>query len=275
MHLLLLQLLVFLPLGKAGQGQGGCQSPPSLSLTLAGRSRRELPVDDHEDSEEKPDLFVAMPHLVGPRPATEGQKQREKMLSRFGKFWKQPEREAHLPEDSASERFPPRAQARTEPVDSRELEKSPLREEAKKFWHYFMFRKSPASHGVILPIKSHEVHRETCRTVPFSQTITHEDCEKAVVQNHLCFGKCGSAHLPGAGHRAPVFCSHCLPTKFTMMHLPLNCTGLAPVVKVVMLVEECQCQVKTDHGDEHAGSQAEVHAQDSFIPRISTSRAKP
>lgn len=28
---------------------------------------------------------------------------------------------------------------------------------------------SPASQGIILPIKSHEVHQETCRTVPFSQ----------------------------------------------------------------------------------------------------------
>ena len=49
------------------------------------------------------------------------------------------------------------------------MEKSPLREEAKKFWHHFMFRMSPASQGIILPIKSHEVHQETCRTVPFSQ----------------------------------------------------------------------------------------------------------
>ncbi|XP_007954418.1 cerberus [Orycteropus afer afer] len=273
MHLLLLQLLVLLPLGKAGRHQDGGQSQHSLSLELVERSRRELATGNHEEAEEKPDLFVAMPHLVGASPAAEGERQREKMLSRFGRFWKQPERELHLPGDSISEHFPPGTQAFTQSMDGREVERSPLREEAKKFWHYFMFRKSPTSQGVILPIKSHEVHREACRTVPFSQTITHEDCEKVVVQNHLCFGKCGSLHLPGAAQHPHTFCSHCLPIKFTMTHLQLNCTGLAPVVKVVMLVEECQCQVKTDHGHGHleqAGSQTEFYAQGSFIPRSSS-----
>ncbi|XP_049750887.1 cerberus [Elephas maximus indicus] len=273
MHLLLFQLLVLLPLGKAGRQQDGRHSQLFLSPALVERSRRELPMGNHGEAEEKPDLFVAMPHLVGASPALEGQRQREKMLSRFGRLWKQPERELHLPQDSVSRQFSPGSQAITHPMDEREMEKSPLREEAKKFWHYFMFRKSPASQGVILPIKSHEVHRETCRTVPFSQTISHEDCEKVVVQNNLCFGKCGSVHPPGAAQHSHTFCSHCLPTKFTMMHLELNCTGLAPVAKEVMLVEECQCQVKTDHGDGHlgqAGSQTEFHTQDSFIPGFST-----
>ncbi|KAM9641351.1 cerberus [Trichechus inunguis] len=273
MHLLLLQLLVLLPLGTAGWHQDGHQSQHSFFPALVERSRRELPTGNHEEAEEKPDLFVAMPHLVGTSPAVEGQKQTEKMLSRFGRFWKQPEKELHLPGDSVSGHFPPGTQAITQPMDGKEMEKSPLREEAKKFWHYFMFRKSPASQGVILPIKSHEVHRETCRTVPFSQTITHEDCEKVIVQNNLCFGKCGSVHPPGAVQHPHTFCSHCLPTKFTMMHLQLNCTGLAPVVKEVMLVEECQCQVKMDPRDGHleqAGSQAEFHTQDSFIPGFST-----
>ncbi|XP_014699016.1 cerberus [Equus asinus] len=273
MHLLLLQLLVLLPLGKAARHWAGRQSPRSASLVLLERNRRELPVGNHEEAEEKPDLFVAVPHLIGASTAGEGQRQREKMLSRFGRFWKKPEKEVHPPHDLISENFPPGLHAPTQPKDGMQVKKSPLREEAKKFWHHFMFRMSPASQGIILPIKSHEVHQETCRTVPFSQTISHEDCEKVVVQNNLCFGKCASVRSPGAAQHPHTFCFHCLPAKFTTMHLQLNCTGLAPVVKVVMLVEECQCKVKMEHEHGHllqAGSQAEFHAQDPFIPGFST-----
>ncbi|NIG58361.1 cerberus [Pontoporia blainvillei] len=234
-------LLLLLPLGKAARHGGGHQSQNSVSLLLLERHRRELSLGNHEEAEEKPDLFVAVPHLIGASTAGEGQRQREKMLSRFGRSWKKPERELHPPQGSVSEQFFPGTQGLTQPKDGMPMEKPPLREEAKKFWHRFMFRMSPASQGIILPIKSHEVHREACRTVPFSQTITHEDCEKVVVQNNLCFGKCGSVRFPEAAQHY-TFCSHCLPDKFTTMHLQLNCTGLAPVVKLVMLVEECQCK---------------------------------
>ncbi|XP_037347623.1 cerberus [Talpa occidentalis] len=269
---LLLMLLVLLPLGKAVWHKDGSQSQSPVSFVLLERNRRQLPTSNHEEAEEKPDLFVAMPHLLGEGPVGKGQRQREKMLSRFGRFWKKPKRELYLPWDSDSQHIPSRTQPLTQPKDGRQMEKSPLREEAKKFWHHFMFRMSPGSQGVILPIKSHEVHRETCRTVPFSQMITHEDCETVVVQNNLCFGKCGSASFPGAVQQPPTFCSHCSPAKFTMMHLSLNCTDLASVVKVVMMVEECQCKVKTEHKHGHlrAGSQAELHAQDPFIPGFST-----
>ncbi|XP_012625176.1 cerberus [Microcebus murinus] len=267
MQLLLLQLLLLLPLGKGGQPQDGSQGQSSLPLVLLERTRRELPMGNHEEAEEKPDLFVAVPHLIRAGPAGDGQRQREKMLSRLGRFWKKPERELQPPKDSETEHFPPGTQPLAQPTDGTKMERSPLREEAKKFWHHFMFRKSPASQGVVLPIKSHEVHWETCRTVPFSQTITHEDCENVVVQNNLCFGKCGSVHLPGAAQHPHIFCSHCSPTKFTTMRLPLNCTGLTPMVKVVMLVEECQCKVKTEHRDGHL---LQAGFQDSFIPGVST-----
>lgn len=152
MHLLLLQLLVFLPLGTAGQ-----------------RGRRDLHVANHEETEDKPDLFVAVPHLVGTSLAGEGQRQRERMLSRLGKFWKKPETELYPARDVESDHVSLGIQTPTQPADGRKVGRSPLQEEAKKFWHRFMFRKGPASQGIILPIKSHEVHRETCRTVPFNQ----------------------------------------------------------------------------------------------------------
>lgn len=173
MHLLLLCMLVLLPLRKASWRldgrQNGHRNQSALSVVLLERSRRELPVASHEEAEDKPDLFVAVPHLVGTNLAGEDRKQREKMLTRFARFWKKPERELHPPGDLESEHFPLTTQALPQPVNGMKVEKSPLWEEAKKFWHHFMFRKGPASQGVVLPIKSHEVHRETCRTVPFSQ----------------------------------------------------------------------------------------------------------
>ncbi|XP_011363658.1 cerberus [Pteropus vampyrus] len=274
MHLLLLWLLVLLPLGRAAWPLDGRQSQNSVSLVLLERNRRELPMGNHEEAEEKPDLFVAVPHLIGASAAGQGHRQREKMLFRFSRFWKKSERELHPTQGPVNEHFPLGTQALTQSKDRMQMKKSPLQEEAKKFWHHFMFRMSPASQGVILPIKSHEVHQETCRTVPFSQSITHEDCEEIVVQNNLCFGKCGSIRFPGAAQHPHTFCSHCSPAKFTTMHLSLNCTGLGPVVKVVMLVEECQCKVKTEpHEHGHllqAGSQAEFPAQDPFTPGFST-----
>ncbi|XP_036289983.1 cerberus [Pipistrellus kuhlii] len=275
MHLLFLQLLVLLPLGKAAWPQDGGQSQGSVPpVLLLERNPRELPLGNHGEAEEKPDLFVALPHLVGASISGEGQWQREKMLSRFGRFWKKPERELHPTQDPISEHSPPGTQALPQPKDRMQIKKSPLQEEAKKFWHRFMFRMSPASQGVILPIKSHEVHQETCRTLPFSQTITHEDCEQVVVQNNLCFGKCGSTRFPEAAQHPHASCYHCAPTRFTRMHLPLNCSGLAPVVKVVMLVEECQCKVKEEHHEHgyllQAASQADLHAPEPFIPEFST-----
>ncbi|XP_040819736.1 cerberus [Ochotona curzoniae] len=267
MCLLLFQLLVFLPLGEAGEHLQGSQYHSVLSQRPLERHHRELPVGNHGEADDKPDLFVALPHLMGASPSGESQRQREKMLSRFGRFWKKPDREPHLARELDDEQVPPGTQAHTQPMNAIKMEKSPLQEEAKKFWHHFMFRKSPASQGIILPIKSHEVHWETCRTVPFSQTITHEGCEEVVVQNNLCFGKCGSVHFPEAAPHLHTFCSHCSPAKSTTMHLQLNCTGIPSVVKAVMLVEECQCKEKTEHGHRH---HLQADAQDSFIPGVST-----
>ncbi|XP_021506067.1 cerberus [Meriones unguiculatus] len=275
MHLLFLQLLVpclLLPLGKAGRCVDGCQRQSSFSFVLLERGRRDLHMANHEDTEAKPDLFVAVPHLIDTSLAGEGQRQREKMLSRLGRLWKKPETELHPTREVKNNRVPSGIQTLPQPADVSKVESSPLQEEAKKFWHRFMFRKGPSSQGVILPIKSHEVHRETCRTVPFNQTIAHEDCEKVVVQNNLCFGKCGSIHFPGEGAHPHNVCSHCSPTKFTTVRLRLNCPSPTPVVKVVMHVEECQCMVKTEHGEGHLLSAA---FQDPFVPGFPASKAIP
>ncbi|KAL1777322.1 cerberus [Sigmodon hispidus] len=268
---LILQLLVLLPLGKASRCVDDCPTQSSSSFVLE-RGPSDLYMANHEEAEHKPDLFVAVPHLIGSSLARESQRQREKIASRLGRLWTKPETELHPTKAVENDHAPLEIQPLTQPADERKMERSPLQEEAKKFWHRFMFRKGPASQGVILPIKSHEVHWETCRTVPFNQTIAHKDCEKAVVPNNLCFGKCGSIHFPGAETHPYNFCSHCSPTKFTTVHLRLNCTSPAPVVKMLIQVAECQCMAKREHGEGHVLPAA---AQDSFIPGLSASKAIP
>lgn len=174
MSLLLLQFLVLLPLGQAGLCEDGCQSQGAVPFALLDRGRRDLPTANHEEADDKPDLFVALPHLMGTSLAGEGQRQREKMLSRLGRFWKKPETEIFPTRDVESDPVSSGIQALAQPSGGRKGERSPRQEEAKKFWHRFMFRKGPASQGVILPIKSHEVHWETCRTVPFNQVCSLE-----------------------------------------------------------------------------------------------------
>ncbi|XP_066474267.1 cerberus [Tiliqua scincoides] len=120
----------------------------------------------------------------------------------------------------------------------------PFRRDAKRFWDLFMLKTKSRSEEVILPIKTNEMYEEICSTLPFSQNIVHENCEDMVVQNNLCFGKCSSFHVPGLEDRLYTFCSHCLPTKFSLKRLEMNCTNPVPVIKVVMIVEECKCEVQ-------------------------------
>ncbi|MEE6459107.1 hypothetical protein FKM82_000540 [Ascaphus truei] len=124
---------------------------------------------------------------------------------------------------------------------------SAIRKNAKKFWNHFMFKMNAASQDLMLPIKTQAVQQETCKALPFSQNIVHENCDKLVIQNNVCFGKCNSFHMPGL--QDPLYtCSHCLPSKFTMNHLELNCTESDHVVKVIMVVKECKCEVqKSNH----------------------------
>ncbi|XP_072494016.1 cerberus [Notamacropus eugenii] len=255
MYLLLLQLLVILGLGESKQqmlpGKNERAQHPFHAADYQGLGA--LSTDIFEEDQEKPDLFVAIPHLIDSEQTETPREQRD-ILFRFMYASEKQKPERHLETgDPAREAFKSRAPANAE-TDGKEIEKPHLQEEAQKFWHYFLFRKSPASQEVILPIKSNEVHQETCRTVPFSQTIIHDDCEKVVIQNNLCFGKCRSFRSSEATVHHHAFCSHCLPTKFTTKELMLNCPGSNPVAKVVMIVEECQCKVKEGQDEEHLHS---------------------
>ncbi|NXR01537.1 CER1 protein, partial [Sagittarius serpentarius] len=249
MSLLLLQLLALSCLG-ATEPQG--DSPQRKSRRpfqhlfypgknpLESQSFRKLVGENPVGVEEtlgEPSFFVAIPQT-----ASESEKQEEKKMSRFIL----PNAELHADQDLRTWAAP----RETSPVENfspshysskREAE-PPYRKDAKKFWDYFMLKKNSASEEVVLPIKTNEMHQENCRTLPFSQVVTHESCEKVMVQNNLCFGKCSSFHVPGPEDRLYTFCSHCLPSKFSMKRLDLNCTSSVLVVKEVMIVEECKCE---------------------------------
>ncbi|MBN3275742.1 CER1 protein, partial [Polyodon spathula] len=75
-------------------------------------------------------------------------------------------------------------------------------------------------------------------------SVVHENCEKVVLKNNLCFGRCSSIHVPGNEDHMYTVCSYCVPTKFTTKTVELNCKGSVSVTKLVMLVEECQCEAQ-------------------------------
>uniref|UniRef100_A0A8C8AK93 Cerberus 1, DAN family BMP antagonist n=1 Tax=Otus sunia TaxID=257818 RepID=A0A8C8AK93_9STRI len=250
MLLLLLQLLVLSCLGDTAP-QGDSLQMKSRSLfqhlfyldknLLESQSFRELVGENPVGVEEtlgEPSFFVAIPQT-----ASESEKQEEKKMSRFIL----PNAELHAEQDlrtwTAPREISPVENSPSHYSSKREGE-PPYRKDARKFWDHFMLKKNSASEEVVLPIKTNEMHQENCRTLPFSQGVTHESCEKVMVQNNLCFGKCSSFHVPGPGDRLYTFCSHCLPSKFSMKRLDLNCTSSVPVVKEVMIVEECKCETQ-------------------------------
>ncbi|KFP89620.1 PREDICTED: cerberus [Apaloderma vittatum] len=251
MSLLLLPLLVVSCLGGT-EPQG--DSPQRKSRRpfqhlfyvdknlLESKSFHELARENPAGVEEtlgEPSFFVAIPQT-----ASESEKQEEKKMSRFIL----PNAEIHTDQDPKTwatprQIFPVENFSSSHYSSKREAE-PPYRKDAKKFWDHFMLKKNSASEEVVLPIKTNEMYQENCRTLPFSQGVTHENCQKVVVQNNLCFGKCSSFHVPGPEDRLYTFCSHCLPSKFFMKRLDLNCTSSVPVVKEVMIVEECKCETQ-------------------------------
>ncbi|NWW79558.1 CER1 protein, partial [Climacteris rufus] len=251
MSLLLLQMLALSCLG-ATESQGNSQQRKSrkpfqhffyLDKNLfESQSFPEL-VSDNPVGVDKtlgvPSFFVSIPQT-----ASGSQKKEEKKMSRFVL----PNAELHADQDlrtwAAPREISPVENFSPPHYSSKRESESSYRKDAKKFWDHFMLKKNSASEEVVLPIKTNEMHQENCRTVPFTQSVTHNSCEKVTVQNNLCFGKCSSFHAPGPEGRLYTFCSHCLPNKFSMKRLDLNCTDSVPVVKEIMIVEECKCETQ-------------------------------
>nr|XP_033817206.1 cerberus [Geotrypetes seraphini] len=232
----------------------------------------DLPVHDSMDYEEMMEqegLFVIAPGLGGALSTTEDNTPGLKKTSQlnFPPIELQKEKEHEnwdLPQqsfnsDDMRSLFPPQL------LNEKKLEPH-HKKNAKKFWNHFVFQKNSASQDLILPIKTTEVLEEMCKTLPFSQSIVHENCEDTVVHNNLCFGKCSSFHVPGPDDHSYSFCSHCLPTKFTMSRLMMNCSGPSAVVKMVMVVEECKCDVQKDRHPQlqplHANAETDLHGMD-------------
>ncbi|NXY23142.1 CER1 protein, partial [Atrichornis clamosus] len=250
MSLLLLQMLVLSCLG-ATEPQGNSKQRKSKrpfqpffyldKNLLKSQSFPELVSKNPVGVDETlgvPSFFVSLPQT-----ASENEKE-EKKMSRFIL----PNAELHVNQDpktwAAPREISPVENFSTPQYSSKRMSESAYRKDAKKFWEHFMLKKNSASEEVVLPIKTNEMHKENCRTLPFAQGITHNSCEKVTLQNNLCFGKCSSFHVPGPEDRLYTFCSHCLPSKFSIKRLDLNCTDSVTVAKEIMVVEECKCETR-------------------------------
>ncbi|NXG16587.1 CER1 protein, partial [Grallaria varia] len=250
MSVLLLQLLVLSCLG-ATEPQGNSRQRKSRKpfqhffypdKNLESQNFRELIGENPVAVEENlgvPTFFVAIPQT-----ASESEKKEEKKMSRFILPNAELHADQHLRTWAAPREISPVENFSPSHYSSKGESESPHRKDAKKFWDHFMLKKNSASEEVVLPIKTNEMHQENCRTLPFAQGVTHNNCEKVTIQNNLCFGKCSSFHVPGTEDHLYTFCSHCLPSKFSMERLHLNCTGSVPVVKEIMIVEECKCETR-------------------------------
>ncbi|NXB23391.1 CER1 protein, partial [Rhagologus leucostigma] len=251
MSLLLLQMLVLSCLGATELQRNSQQRKSRRPLQhffyldknlFESQSSLEL-VSENPAGVDKtlrvPSFFVSIPQT-----ASGSEKKEEKKMSRFilpntGLHADQDLRTWVAPREiSPVENFSPPH------YSSKRESEFPYRKDAKKFWDHFMLKKNSDSEEVVLPIKTNEMHQENCRTLPFAQGVTHNSCEKVTVQNNLCFGKCSSFHVPGSEDHLYTFCSHCLPSKFSMKRLDLNCTDSVPVVKEIMIVEECKCETR-------------------------------
>uniref|UniRef100_A0A8C5X4Y6 Cerberus 1, DAN family BMP antagonist n=1 Tax=Malurus cyaneus samueli TaxID=2593467 RepID=A0A8C5X4Y6_9PASS len=251
MSLLLLQMLVLSCLG-ATEPQRNSNHRKSSRLfqhffyqdknSFESQSSPELVSENLVGVDETlrvPSFFVSIPQT-----ASGHEKKEEKKMSRFIL----PNAGLHADQDlrtwAAPREISPEENFSPPHYSSKRESEFPYRKDAKKFWDHFMLKKNSASEGVVLPIKTNEMHQENCRTLPFAQGVTHNSCEKVTVQNNLCFGKCSSFHVPGSEDHLYTFCSHCLPSKFSMKRLDLNCTDSVPVVKEIMIVEECKCETR-------------------------------
>ncbi|KAM4889228.1 DAN domain family member 5 [Thomomys bottae] len=105
-------------------------------------------------------------------------------------------------------------------------------------------QKLPAA--VFLPLDPQEVTRETCKAVPFIQILSRPGCAPARVRNRLCFGRCSSFYVPGAGAPARVLSNCCGPARRRRVPVILRCRAGGPawrrrVAVSAELVQDCRC----------------------------------
>ncbi|XP_058630050.1 cerberus-like [Onychostoma macrolepis] len=121
---------------------------------------------------------------------------------------------------------------------------------AKGFWNQFMFR-GKSDFRYVLPIRSIDVRQEKCRALTFSQRIFHENCETLELQNNVCFGKCDTS--PSSGDEGGSPCSVCSPVIITSKTVKLKCSDNTEMIKVVKIIEDCQCKTKEAQYSHHNG----------------------
>ncbi|XP_029774862.1 DAN domain family member 5 [Suricata suricatta] len=100
-----------------------------------------------------------------------------------------------------------------------------------------------------LPLDPHEVARETCKAVPFTQVISQPGCTAVHLRNHLCFGHCSSLYVPSVDPTPLILCNSCVPARKRWTPVVLWCRASSPgsrrrMKTSTVLVEACQCSPK-------------------------------
>ncbi|XP_039108217.1 DAN domain family member 5 [Hyaena hyaena] len=106
-----------------------------------------------------------------------------------------------------------------------------------------------AAPPVSLPLDPHEVTRERCRAVPFTQVVSQPGCTAVRLRNHLCFGHCSSLYVPSLDPTPLILCNSCVPARKRWTPVVLWCRASSPgsrrrVKTSTVLVEGCQCSPK-------------------------------
>uniref|UniRef100_A0A671NYP3 DAN domain-containing protein n=1 Tax=Sinocyclocheilus anshuiensis TaxID=1608454 RepID=A0A671NYP3_9TELE len=113
---------------------------------------------------------------------------------------------------------------------------------AKGFWNQFMFR-GKSDFRFVLPIRNVEVRQEKCRALTFSQFMDFFILHKQCFILTTCVSESYTA--PSSGDEGGLFpCSVCSPVIITSKTVKLKCTDNTEMIKIVKIIEDCQCKTK-------------------------------
>uniref|UniRef100_A0A8C4QHL8 CTCK domain-containing protein n=2 Tax=Eptatretus burgeri TaxID=7764 RepID=A0A8C4QHL8_EPTBU len=110
-----------------------------------------------------------------------------------------------------------------------------------------------------LPLDPHLVQRGSCSSFTFLQRVQVPGCDPVLVPNRMCFGRCSSFHVPGAGGEPRAGCSACIPRHVRSAPVRPRCTShVRPPAIHLTLVHACTCEAlpsrqihaRTTRGDE-------------------------
>ncbi|XP_026060701.1 cerberus-like [Carassius auratus] len=133
------------------------------------------------------------------------------------------------------------------PVSASSTSADARRKQGMEMWQKVMHKSERSKEAVALRIDPKDMSKQSCATVPFTQRITEDGCEKVTVHNNLCYGQCSSMFVPSSGESRGQqrSCTRCSPSKSRSVLVPLRC-GTEVRERRVVIVEECKCETSSE-----------------------------